>query len=162
VSPTIQGQPAAPCRLWWPDLGDHARPEDERADPASPSVGVCSHGRRSLPSHSPNSNSTRRACNSRTPAASQAVALGKPWVLDPVGCGATPYRTQMCLALLQLRPTVVRGNASEILALAGAAGGCAAFLVSPGRNIGRRCCGLLRDDIIDCIDGQACPGYPGC
>ncbi|KIY95519.1 hydroxyethylthiazole kinase [Monoraphidium neglectum] len=55
-------------------------------------------------------------------AAQKAVALGKPWVLDPVGCGATPYRTQMCLALLQLRPTVVRGNASEILALAGAAG----------------------------------------
>ena len=26
-------------------------------------------------------------------AAAQAVHLGKPWVLDPVGCGATPYRT---------------------------------------------------------------------
>src|ERR1700749_3874896 len=23
----------------------------------------------------------------------KAVSLGKPWVLDPVGCGATPYRT---------------------------------------------------------------------
>jgi hydroxyethylthiazole kinase len=43
-------------------------------------------------------------------------------VLDPVGCGATPYRTAACLAMLRLRPAVVRGNASEILALAGAAG----------------------------------------
>jgi hydroxyethylthiazole kinase len=55
----------------------------------------------------------------------QAVALGKPWVLDPVGCGATTYRTQACVAMLQLQPTVVRGNASEILALAGAAGAMA-------------------------------------
>jgi hypothetical protein len=53
----------------------------------------------------------------------QAVALNKPWVLDPVGCGATTYRTAACVAMLQLQPTVVRGNASEILALAGAAGG---------------------------------------
>lgn len=52
----------------------------------------------------------------------QAVALGKPWVFDPVGCGATPYRTAMCAALLACKPTVVRGNGSEILALAGAAG----------------------------------------
>lgn len=28
-------------------------------------------------------------------AAKKAVELGKPWVLDPVGCGATPYRTQV-------------------------------------------------------------------
>ncbi|KAI8465436.1 MAG: hydroxyethylthiazole kinase [Monoraphidium minutum] len=55
-------------------------------------------------------------------AARQAVALGKPWVLDPVGCGVTPYRTLQCLELLRARPAAVRGNASEILALAGAAG----------------------------------------
>ena len=112
-------------------------------------------------------------------AAKRAVELRKPWVLDPVGCGATPYRTQarqaaldlrlrwgqreaagrcaaaglgmptaaaaaallrqgtgtraqtaaaarppprqICAALLRLKPTVVRGNPSEILALAGAA-----------------------------------------
>ncbi|GFH29888.1 hydroxyethylthiazole kinase, partial [Haematococcus lacustris] len=52
----------------------------------------------------------------------QACALGKPWVLDPVGCGATPVRTRACLDMLRCKPTVVRGNASEILALAGAAG----------------------------------------
>nr|BCL66079.1 hydroxyethylthiazole kinase [Volvox africanus] len=54
-------------------------------------------------------------------AAKKAVELGKPWVLDPVGCGATPVRTASCLELLACKPTVVRGNASEILALAGAA-----------------------------------------
>ncbi|MGH6900618.1 MAG: hydroxyethylthiazole kinase, partial [Geminicoccaceae bacterium] len=44
-------------------------------------------------------------------------------VLDPVGAGATPYRTRTALDLIELRPTVIRGNASEILALAGAAAG---------------------------------------
>lgn len=42
----------------------------------------------------------------------------KPWVLDPVGAGATPYRNDILINLLSLRPTVIRGNASEILALA--------------------------------------------
>lgn len=28
-------------------------------------------------------------------AAAAAVRLGKVWVLDPVGCGATPYRSQV-------------------------------------------------------------------
>ncbi len=28
-------------------------------------------------------------------AAEAANALGKPWVLDPVGAGATPFRTQV-------------------------------------------------------------------
>lgn len=55
-------------------------------------------------------------------AARQASALGKPWVLDPVGAGATGLRTQTAQALLTDRPTVIRGNASEILALAGGSG----------------------------------------
>lgn len=67
------------------------------------------------------------ACLSFAPFSAQAVALGKPWVLDPVGCGATAYRTASCVSMLKLKPAVVRGNASEILALAGAAGG------QPGR-----------------------------
>lgn len=53
-------------------------------------------------------------------AAEQAVARGKPWVLDPVGAGATQYRTAVARDLGHRKPTVVRGNASEILALAGA------------------------------------------
>ncbi|MXN91057.1 hydroxyethylthiazole kinase [Flavobacterium sp. Sd200] len=51
-------------------------------------------------------------------AAKKAHALGKPWVLDPVGAGATAYRNETVAALLQYKPTVIRGNASEIMALA--------------------------------------------
>jgi hydroxyethylthiazole kinase len=55
-------------------------------------------------------------------AIARADALGKPWVLDPVGCGATGYRTDIAAELAGMRPTVIRGNASEILSLAGVAG----------------------------------------
>ena len=55
-------------------------------------------------------------------AVAQANALGKPWVLDPVGCGATTYRTAVAAELVGLRPAIVRANASEILSLAGVAG----------------------------------------
>lgn len=44
-----------------------------------------------------------------------------PWILDPVGVGATRFRTRVAADLAKLGPAVVRGNASEILALAGAA-----------------------------------------
>ncbi|MCU0908884.1 MAG: hydroxyethylthiazole kinase [Rhodobacteraceae bacterium] len=54
-------------------------------------------------------------------AAEVMVAVGRPWVLDPVGVGATRFRQDVCARLLALRPTVIRGNASEILALAGIA-----------------------------------------
>jgi len=52
-------------------------------------------------------------------AAKQMNALNKPWVFDPVGVGATKYRQQASKQLLTLKPTVIRGNASEIMALAG-------------------------------------------
>lgn len=51
-------------------------------------------------------------------AAREAVARNTPWVLDPVGAGATAYRTTTSVALLDAQPTVVRANASELLALA--------------------------------------------
>jgi hydroxyethylthiazole kinase len=53
-------------------------------------------------------------------AAKRAGVLKKPWVLDPVGCGATPYRTRVAAELAALGPAIIRGNASEILSLAGA------------------------------------------
>ncbi|MDF7802025.1 hydroxyethylthiazole kinase [Pontiellaceae bacterium B1224] len=53
-------------------------------------------------------------------AARRARALKKPWVLDPVGAGATAYRDKVLSHLIGLRPTAIRGNASEILALANA------------------------------------------
>ncbi len=48
--------------------------------------------------------------------------LGRPWVLDPVGVAATRFRRDLCERLLAARPTVIRGNASEVLALAGLGG----------------------------------------
>lgn len=54
-------------------------------------------------------------------AAEVMVAAGKPWVLDPVAVGATAFRRALGARLVTLRPTVIRGNASEILALSGAA-----------------------------------------
>jgi hydroxyethylthiazole kinase len=55
-------------------------------------------------------------------AAAAYSAQGKPWVLDPVAVGATRLRDATAAELMRLKPTIVRGNASEILALAGAAG----------------------------------------
>ena len=46
---------------------------------------------------------------------------GVPVVLDPVGAGATPYRTEVAVRLVTAGVDIVRANASEILALAGAA-----------------------------------------
>lgn len=55
--------------------------------------------------------------------AAQVMAkAGRPWVLDPVGVGATRLRQDACRRLIALGPTVIRGNASEILALAGLGG----------------------------------------
>jgi hydroxyethylthiazole kinase len=51
-------------------------------------------------------------------AAAAAREAGKPWVLDPVAVGATALRRAAATELLALRPTLVRGNASEIIALA--------------------------------------------
>lgn len=52
-------------------------------------------------------------------AAMRFAAAGKTRIVfDPVGAGATPYRTQTCEHLMSAAaPTVIRGNASEIMAL---------------------------------------------
>lgn len=47
-----------------------------------------------------------------------ATIKGIPIIFDPVGAGATTYRTDTCRELLRkTSPTVIRGNASEIMAL---------------------------------------------
>jgi hydroxyethylthiazole kinase len=47
---------------------------------------------------------------------------GVPVVLDPVGAGATPYRNAAIGELLRLgAPSVVRGNGSEVMSVAGLA-----------------------------------------
>ncbi len=51
-------------------------------------------------------------------ALAKAVSKGVPVVIDPVGAGATPYRTQTIRELISAdQPTIIRGNASEIMAL---------------------------------------------
>lgn len=56
-------------------------------------------------------------------AAEAAGRAGKPWVLDPVAAGASGFRLEACRELVGMRPTVVRGNGSEILALSNASVG---------------------------------------
>lgn len=62
--------------------------------------------------------------------AQSAQQSGTPWVLDPVAVGPLPTRTELAVKLLQYQPTLIRGNASEILGLSQAAGG-------PGQSAGR-------------------------
>ncbi len=53
-------------------------------------------------------------------AGKRANARGVPIILDPVGAGATRLRTESALRLVrELSLQVIRGNASEILSLAG-------------------------------------------
>ncbi|WP_136193250.1 hydroxyethylthiazole kinase [Actinomyces procaprae] len=56
-------------------------------------------------------------------AATAARAAGVPWVLDPVAVGTLVHRTALAHRLLDEAPTVIRGNASEIIALAGSGAG---------------------------------------
>ncbi|NJD38716.1 MAG: hydroxyethylthiazole kinase [Geobacter sp.] len=54
-------------------------------------------------------------------AGQKATSLGVPIILDPVGAGATALRTTAAKRILaETSVSLVRGNASEILALAGA------------------------------------------
>jgi hydroxyethylthiazole kinase len=47
-----------------------------------------------------------------------AKKMGKPIILDPVGAGATNMRTELSMQLLEYAD-IVKGNASELLALSG-------------------------------------------
>ena len=44
---------------------------------------------------------------------------GKPWVLDPVAIGIGDLRTRLLQTFKPYKPAIIRGNASEIIALAG-------------------------------------------
>lgn len=55
-------------------------------------------------------------------AAASAACHGVPTVLDPVGAGATAYRNRTIEAFLaEMRFAAIRGNASEIMSVAGVA-----------------------------------------
>jgi len=81
----------------------------------------------------------QRACLAPTVAA--AAGAGVPWVLDPVAVGVLSVRTRLAGHLLGERPAVVRGNASEVRALAG--------FVSAGRGVD------ARDDVDTAADAAA-------
>lgn len=49
-----------------------------------------------------------------------ASQLGKPWVLDPAAVSCSGFRLKACLELIELKPTVIKGNGSEIIALSSA------------------------------------------
>ncbi|MGN0836861.1 MAG: hydroxyethylthiazole kinase, partial [Akkermansia sp.] len=65
--------------------------------------------------------------NAQAAAMRRAVAAARarriPWVLDPVAVGLLSLRAQLCRELLPAAPTIIRGNASEIAALAGLSAG---------------------------------------
>ena len=78
-------------------------------------------------------------------AARSAGEAGTPWVLDPVAVGGLAYRTALAAELVELRPTVVRGNASEVMALAGAgAGGRGVDSTAGADDAGTAATGLAR------------------
>ncbi len=53
------------------------------------------------------------------PACARAcAAAGTPWVLDPVGIGIGSLRTELVRSLRAWPPAIVRGNASEVIAVA--------------------------------------------
>ncbi|ESQ37229.1 hypothetical protein EUTSA_v10002635mg [Eutrema salsugineum] len=56
-------------------------------------------------------------------AAEIASKLGKPWVLDPAAVSCSGFRLKSCLELVELKPTVIKGNGSEIIALSSASPG---------------------------------------
>ena len=66
---------------------------------------------------------TQPRAQSMCAAVEQAKSSQTPWTLDPVAVGALDYRRRFCLELLSHKPTAIRGNASEIMALAGIANG---------------------------------------
>lgn len=63
---------------------------------------------------------TEEFMQAMTIAVKTAHQKGIPWVLDPVAIGPVlPFRTVFCDELLAYKPTIIRGNPSEILAFAG-------------------------------------------
>ena len=76
-----------------------------------------------------------------------AARAGRPIVFDPVGAGATAYRTESCRRLIEeTPPSIVRGNVSEIRAVAGASstakgvdsGDGAETALEPARSLANR------------------------
>ncbi|MTD42663.1 hydroxyethylthiazole kinase [Erwinia sp. CPCC 100877] len=66
---------------------------------------------------------TRERARAMRAAIDSAREAQHPWVLDPVAVGGLTLRSDFAREILALQPAAIRGNGSEILALAGAPGG---------------------------------------
>ncbi|WP_136065250.1 hydroxyethylthiazole kinase [Modicisalibacter radicis] len=95
-----------------------------------------------------------------------------PWVLDPVGAGALTLRRRWAGELLAHRPTLLRGNAAEVIALGGQAEGggrgvdsarASAEARDAARRLLARCGGVAVSGVQDRLmtrvdnDGRTCP-----
>ncbi len=65
---------------------------------------------------------SKDSAHSMEQAVTTARVHGRPWLLDPVAAGALTFRDEVIQRLLRHRPAIIRGNASEIMAVARAAG----------------------------------------
>jgi len=86
-----------------------------------------------------------------------AAKRGIPVVLDPVGAGATRYRNECIEFLLSTAlPTVVRGNASEVMCVAGSAVQTRGVDSSAAANdaLGAAQALALRTHGVVCVSGQ--------
>jgi hydroxyethylthiazole kinase len=86
-----------------------------------------------------------------------AAKRGIPVVLDPVGAGATPYRNQSIeLLLATAQPTVIRGNGSEIMSVAGSAVQTRGVDSSAGANdaLGAARALVQRTGGVVCVSGE--------
>ncbi len=85
-----------------------------------------------------------------------AARKGIPVVLDPVGAGATAYRTDTARRILAEVPvTILRGNASEILAVAGGVQATRGVDAAHGAETARDAAGLLatRHGLVAAVTG---------
>ena len=86
----------------------------------------------------------------------RAHARGIPVVLDPVGAGATPYRNQALSELIaNASPSIIRGNASEIMSVAGLATATRGVDSSVGSNQALDSAQILAQQIngVVCVSG---------
>ena len=86
----------------------------------------------------------------------RAHARGIPVVLDPVGAGATPYRNQSLSELIaNAPPSIIRGNASEIMSVAGLATATRGVDSSVGSNQALDSAQILAQKInsVVCVSG---------
>jgi hydroxyethylthiazole kinase len=86
-----------------------------------------------------------------------ANRLNKVLVFDPVGAGASKYRNKVCEKLLDCAsPDIIRGNASEIIALAGQSGAARGVDSTHGTMEARDAAGALatKYGCTVCVSGE--------